>query len=96
MSSLDSSPVSSSGSPDMSSGSERASPESIHEQPVTSPETSSEQINKKKARINYTNVQIQTLLKLFHENPYPESEMMENVAKDFGVPENKIKVRLFC
>ncbi|KAH3695045.1 hypothetical protein DPMN_082493 [Dreissena polymorpha] len=91
MSSLDSSPVSSSGSPDISSRSERASPESKHEQPVTS----SEQINKKKARINYTNEQIQTLLKLFHENPYPESEMMENIAKDFGVPENKIKVRLF-
>ncbi|KAH3695043.1 hypothetical protein DPMN_082491 [Dreissena polymorpha] len=53
-------------------------------------------MDKKKSQITYTNEQIQTLLKLFHGNPYPESEMMENVAKDFGVPENKIKGRLFC
>ncbi|KAH3694903.1 hypothetical protein DPMN_082345 [Dreissena polymorpha] len=63
MSSLDSSSVSSSGSPDISSRSEQDSPESTPEPPVTSPGNSAEQMNRKKARINDTNEQIYTLLK---------------------------------
>ncbi|KAH3695037.1 hypothetical protein DPMN_082485 [Dreissena polymorpha] len=63
MSSLDSSSVSSSGSSYISSRSERDSPESTPEPPVTSPENSAEQMNRKKARINDTNEQIYTLLR---------------------------------
>ncbi|KAL4226549.1 Homeodomain [Mactra antiquata] len=59
---------------------------------ATSPDTSAEQPTKKKARTNYTNDQVQALLKIFHENPYPDSEMMENIGKDLGIPENKIKI----
>ena len=66
------------------------SPSSTGE-PVTTPDSESKQL-KKKARTNYTNEQVQTLLKIFHENPYPDSEMMEKIALDLGVPENKIKV----
>lgn len=47
---------------------------------------------RKKGRTNYTNEQIQTLLKIFHETPYPDSEMMENIGKDLGIPEKKVKV----
>ncbi|XP_052778733.1 pituitary homeobox x-like [Mya arenaria] len=47
---------------------------------------------KKLVRTSYTNEQIQTLLKIFHENPYPDSEHMEDIAKEFGVPDNKIKI----
>ena len=76
-----SSPTGSSGSSPVSAG-----------ETVTSPENTEEQTTKKKPRTNYTNEQVQTLLKIFHENPYPDSEMMENIGKDMGVPENKIKV----
>lgn len=85
-----SSAASSTSSPD---GSTRSSPGSAGE-PATSPENSEEQTTKKKPRTNYTNEQVQTLLKIFHENPYPDSEMMENISKDMGIPENKIKVSL--
>ncbi|WAQ96600.1 ISX-like protein, partial [Mya arenaria] len=57
-----------------------------------SPETSREDKKKKKlVRTCYTNEQIQTLLKMFHDNPYPDSEQMEDIAQKFGVPDNKIK-----
>lgn len=72
------------------SGSTNSSPGSTAE-PVTSPEITEDQ-PKKKARTNYTNEQVQSLLKIFHENPYPDSEMMENIGKDLGIAENKIKV----
>lgn len=75
------------------SGSTKSSPGS-NTDAVTSPENSEEQ-PKKKARTNYTNEQVQALLKIFHENPYPDSEMMENIGKDLGIPENKIKVTYF-
>ncbi|WAQ96599.1 ARX-like protein, partial [Mya arenaria] len=58
-----------------------------------SPETSREDRKKKKlVRTCYTNEQIQTLLKMFHDNPYPDSEQMEDIAQKFGVPDNKIKI----
>ncbi|XP_045207028.2 pituitary homeobox 1-like [Mercenaria mercenaria] len=47
---------------------------------------------KKKARTNYTNEQVQTLLKIFHENPYPDSEMMEDIAKDLSINEKQVKI----
>lgn len=88
-----SSPQSSASSSSTSSptGSARSSPGSGGEQGA-SPENGDGQTTKKKPRTNYTNEQVQTLLKIFHENPYPDSEMMENIGKDMGVPENKIKV----
>ncbi|WAQ96602.1 ISX-like protein [Mya arenaria] len=58
-----------------------------------SPETSREDKKKKKlVRTCYTNEQIQTLLKMFHDNPYPDSEEMEDIPQTFGVPDNKIKI----
>ncbi|XP_053377973.1 homeobox protein orthopedia-like [Mercenaria mercenaria] len=78
------------GSRSSPSGSTNSSPGS-NADPVTSPENNEEQ-PKKKARTNYTNEQVQKLLKIFHENPYPDSEMMETIGKDLGVPENKIKI----
>ncbi|XP_045165821.2 paired mesoderm homeobox protein 2-like [Mercenaria mercenaria] len=47
---------------------------------------------KKKARTNYTNEQIQALLKIFHETPYPDSEMMETIGKDLGISEKQVKI----
>ena len=43
-------------------------------------------------RTNYTPDQVRTLEKMFHENPYPDSETMEMVGHKMGVAENKIKV----
>ncbi|WAQ96394.1 PITX3-like protein [Mya arenaria] len=57
-----------------------------------SPETIQETKRKKLVRTCYTNEQIQILMKMFHENPYPDSEQMEDMAKEFGVPDNKIKI----
>ncbi|WAQ96395.1 PITX1-like protein [Mya arenaria] len=57
-----------------------------------SPETTQETKKKKLVRTCYTNEQIQILMKMFHENPYPDSEKMEDMAKEFGVPDNKIKI----
>ncbi|XP_060578650.1 homeobox protein DLL-1-like [Ruditapes philippinarum] len=78
------------GSRSSPSGSTNSSPGSTAD-PITSPENNEEQ-PKKKARTNYTNEQVQTLLKIFHENPYPDSEHMETIGKDLGIPENKIKI----
>jgi hypothetical protein len=80
------------GSRSSPSGSTNSSPGSTAD-PITSPENNEEQ-PKKKARTNYTNEQVQTLLKIFHENPYPDSEHMETIGKDLGIPENKIKVKI--
>lgn len=80
------------GSRSSPSGSTNSSPGS-NADPITSPENNEEQ-PKKKARTNYTNEQVQTLLKIFHENPYPDSEHMETIGKDLGIPENKIKVKI--
>jgi len=81
------SPSASSSSP---SGSSRSSPGS---EAITSPETGDDK-GRKKVRTCYTNEQVQRLLKIFHENPYPDSEHMEEIAKEMGVAENKIKVSL--
>ena len=71
-------------------GSEKSSPSSDGE-PVSSPDSESKQTKKLK-RTSYTNEQLQTLLKIFHENPYPDYEMMETISLDLRVPESKIKV----
>ncbi|XP_052777398.1 pituitary homeobox 2-like [Mya arenaria] len=57
-----------------------------------SPQTTRDNKKKKLVRTCYTNEQIQILMKMFHENPYPDSEQMEEMAKEFGVPDNKIKI----
>ena len=49
---------------------------------------------KKKSRTNYNPEQVQALEKEFHDNPYPDSDKMESISKEIGVPECKIKVRL--
>ncbi|KAH3694342.1 pituitary homeobox 1-like [Dreissena polymorpha] len=52
----------------------------------------SDKKSKKPARTNYTKEQLKSLMTIFHENPYPDSEMMENIAKDFGVKDTNIKI----
>ncbi|KAL3851657.1 hypothetical protein ACJMK2_015386 [Sinanodonta woodiana] len=47
---------------------------------------------KKKSRTNYSPDQVQALEKLFHENPYPESEKVEKLSKELSIPEGKLKV----
>jgi len=47
---------------------------------------------RKLVRTCYTNEQIQKLMRIFHDNPYPDSEQMEDIAREFGVADNKIKV----
>ena len=97
LSTQDSTSPKSTGSPSSStqsicspSGSEKSSHSSAGE-PVSSPDSESKR-EKKLKRTSYTNAQLQSLLKIFHENPYPDSEMMETISLDLGVPENKIKV----
>ncbi|WAR26680.1 ISX-like protein [Mya arenaria] len=90
MSTVGSASPQSSASSSSPSGSSRSSPGSGAEAP-TSPETTEDK-NKKKVRTCYTNEQVQGLMKIFHDNPYPDSEYMERIAKEMGVGENKIKI----
>ncbi|XP_061179104.1 homeobox protein Hox-A3-like [Saccostrea echinata] len=58
-----------------------------------SPSTvSPDEVSRKKARTNYTPQQVQTLEKVFHENPYPDAEKMEELSKELEIPESKLKV----
>ena len=59
---------------------------------VTSPEPEGAPV-KKKARTNYKPDQVKALERQFHENPYPDADMMEQLSLDLGIPENKLKVR---
>ncbi|XP_060064659.1 homeobox protein Hox-B4a-like [Ylistrum balloti] len=52
----------------------------------------SAQTSKIKKRTNYSPSQVQALEKVFHENPYPDSERMEEMSRDLGIAETKIKV----
>ncbi|XP_069141697.1 intestine-specific homeobox-like [Argopecten irradians] len=57
---------------------------------VVTPEST--QSAKTKKRTNYSPSQVQALEKVFHENPYPDSERMEEMSRDLGIAESKIKV----
>ncbi|XP_062589215.1 homeobox protein invected-like [Saccostrea cucullata] len=58
-----------------------------------SPSTvSPDEICRKKARTNYTPQQVHTLEKVFHENPYPDAEKMEELSKELEISESKLKV----
>ncbi|KAK3587426.1 hypothetical protein CHS0354_007913 [Potamilus streckersoni] len=46
----------------------------------------------KKSRTNYSPDQVQALEKVFHENPYPDSDKMEQLSNELSIPEGKIKV----
>ncbi|KAL5014888.1 hypothetical protein ScPMuIL_009158 [Solemya velum] len=46
----------------------------------------------KKGRANYSPFQINALEKMFFENTYPDSDAIENLSEDIGVPKNKVKV----
>ena len=61
-----------------------------------SSEISSDVIDKtkKKSRTNYTPAQVRSLERVFLENPYPESLMMEELSKTLNIPEQKLKVTL--
>ena len=61
---------------------------------VTSPEQDGPSV-KKKARTNYRPDQVKALERQFHENPYPDAEMMETLSQNLEIPENKIKVCTF-
>ena len=50
-------------------------------------------LSKKSSRTNFTKEQVQALLKIFHETPYPDSEMMESIGKDLNIKEKQVKVR---
>ncbi|XP_033745557.1 homeobox protein prophet of Pit-1-like [Pecten maximus] len=52
----------------------------------------SAQTSKTKKRTNYSPSQVQALEKVFHENPYPDSERMEEMSRELGIAETKIKV----
>jgi len=43
-------------------------------------------------RTFYTEEQIEHLSRMFQHNPYPEAEVMENVAREFGMADRNIKV----
>ncbi|XP_060554240.1 homeobox protein unc-42-like [Ruditapes philippinarum] len=47
---------------------------------------------KKNSRTNFTNEQVKALMKIFHETPYPDSEMMENIGKDLNITEKQVKI----
>ncbi|KAH3775685.1 hypothetical protein DPMN_177091 [Dreissena polymorpha] len=93
MSSFESlSPISSSSTADTASPTENGSDSSQTDADLAaSPDNKPDQ-KKKLARTNYTKEQLKTLMKIFHENPYPDSEMMDSIAKDFGVKETNIKI----
>ncbi|XP_052258046.1 pituitary homeobox x-like [Dreissena polymorpha] len=74
-----------------SSGSVSSSPQTDAESECSG-DKESDKKSKKPARTNYTKEQLQSLVKFFHENPYPDSEMMENIAKDFGIKDTNIKI----
>ena len=59
-----------------------------------SPDQSSDggSVVKKKVRTNYSPGPIQTLERIFNENPYPDPDTLEDISKDLGVAVNKIKV----
>jgi hypothetical protein len=91
---LDDTPSSCASSPSDESYTSRST--STPELPCTDQDKSKGQTgahSKKKARTNFTNEQIKSLLKIFYETPYPESEMMENIAKDLNIKEKQVKVR---
>ncbi|KAH3694286.1 hypothetical protein DPMN_081726 [Dreissena polymorpha] len=73
------------------SGSTSGSPKKDAESAHTS-DKESDGKPQKGARTKYTKEQLKTLMKIFHENPYPDSEMMENIANDFGVKDTNIKI----
>ena len=58
---------------------------------VNSPEQEGPPV-RKKARTNYTPGQVKALERQFHENPYPDAEMMETLSQNLQIPENKLKV----
>ena len=72
-------------------------PSSSSQQSTSSPDTHASMSDAKKiSRTNYNPEQVQALDKEFRDNPYPDSEKMERISKEIGVPEGKIKVRLNC
>ena len=48
---------------------------------------------KKSARTNFTWDQVNALIKIFQETPYPDAEMIENIGKDLNIKERQVKVR---
>ncbi|KAH3694331.1 homeobox protein engrailed-1a-like [Dreissena polymorpha] len=74
-----------------SSGSVSSSPQTYTESESSGDKKSDKKSNKS-ARTNYTKEQLKSLMKIFHDNTYPDSEMMENIAKDFGVKDTNIKI----
>ena len=58
---------------------------------INSPEQEGPPV-RKKARTNYTPGQVKALERQFHENPYPDAEMMETLSQNLQIPENKLKV----
>ncbi|KAL5008639.1 hypothetical protein ScPMuIL_014220 [Solemya velum] len=72
-------------SPTTTISSSTSSPESI-------PVSSSKPGDKKNTRTKYTPQQINTLEKVFMENPYPDTDEVERLAGEFGVPEGKIRI----
>ncbi|KAK3587428.1 hypothetical protein CHS0354_007914 [Potamilus streckersoni] len=59
---------------------------------LTSPTISEVSQAQKKSRTNYSPDQVQALEKVFHENPYPDSDKMEQLSNELSIPEGKIKV----
>jgi len=91
MSTLESISPSSSRSATPPSGSAGSSPGSEETSNIDD-DTDQKKKKRKLVRTCYTNEQIQKLMRIFHENPYPDSEQMEDIASEFGVVDNKIKV----
>ena len=51
------------------------------------------QCNTKKSRTIYKAQQVYVLEKIFRDNQYPESDVIEKVARDLCITETKVKVR---
>jgi len=94
MSTLESISPSSSRSTASPSDSTGASPRSEETSNIDD-DTDQKKKKRKLVRTCYTNEQIQKLMRIFHENPYPDSEQMEDMAREFGVADNKIKVHVY-
>ncbi|XP_041349580.1 homeobox protein vex1-like [Gigantopelta aegis] len=65
--------------------------ESIKNDPCTPSPDKQTTAAVKKRRTNYTARQVQALEKVFQENPYPDSEVMEALSHDINIPEKKLK-----
>lgn len=47
---------------------------------------------RKNSRTNYSPKQIRALEKIFMETPYPDADVMEQLSREYGIPEKNLKI----